>query len=197
MNAMENPPVWLDENDFCLYAREYTPNAGYQESQTNDLILNFKKSVERRGKREWQYKEEAIHRFASELSVIIGNEEFIVAPIPCSMCSNDPLYDPRLDQTLSLLKSQYNNQLEIIHPIIRKETVPAKHASTGRRNPSLDLQSLEWVGSEAEETPELIVLIDDVITTGSTFKACKTLIQSNIQNCKVAGIFWARSVWRY
>ena len=56
---------WLTEEDQCFYLGEYTARQGYAYSATNNLILNFKKALDRRHKREWRYKELAIQQAAA------------------------------------------------------------------------------------------------------------------------------------
>ena len=39
-----------------------------------------------------------------------------------------------------------------------------------------------------------IVLIDDVITSGAHFAACKRKIRTNYPNMDIVGVFWAKSI---
>ena len=50
----------LTDADRCFFLGEYTSGAGF--GHTNSLIGNFKKPVDRRGRPEWHYKEQAIAR---------------------------------------------------------------------------------------------------------------------------------------
>ena len=45
----------LTADDACYFIGEYTARQGYSYSPTNNLILNFKKSVDRRHRREWHF----------------------------------------------------------------------------------------------------------------------------------------------
>ena len=51
---------YLSEGDICYFLGEYTAREGFSFSATNDLILNLKKGVDRRGRPGWRYKERAI-----------------------------------------------------------------------------------------------------------------------------------------
>jgi len=66
--------------------------AGFTFSQTNDLIQNFKKPVNRRHLAEYRYKDIALRTIAAALREAI-NEEFLaevtVVPIPPSKCKDD------------------------------------------------------------------------------------------------------------
>ena len=56
----------LTPDDDCYYLREYTSHKGSGASDTNNLILNFKKEPDRVGRPEWRYKEEAVRQLAAE-----------------------------------------------------------------------------------------------------------------------------------
>lgn len=40
---------------------------------------------------------------------------------------------------------------------------------------------------------DLIILFDDVLTTGSHFRACKDLLQEQFLNARIVGLFIGRS----
>jgi hypothetical protein len=63
VDALSRPDhYYLSSDDTCYFLGEYTAQKGYAFSATNSLIINFKKSVEKRGKAEWRYKEHAIQQ---------------------------------------------------------------------------------------------------------------------------------------
>jgi predicted amidophosphoribosyltransferase len=45
-----------------------------------------------------------------------------------------------------------------------------------------------------QDQKQNIILVDDVITQGAHFKACKTLLQQEFPNSKIKGLFIARTV---
>ena len=68
LDELNLPDHWyLDATDECYFIGEYTAGRGYSHSSTNQLILNLKKSVDRRGLAEWSYKEAAIRQAAATL----------------------------------------------------------------------------------------------------------------------------------
>lgn len=78
---------YLTADDLCYFLGEYTARGSYQESNTNSLIYNFKKSVEKRGEYQWRYKEQAIRQSAEAFRRAIKAEWFDTAtliPIPPS-----------------------------------------------------------------------------------------------------------------
>jgi predicted amidophosphoribosyltransferase len=60
-------------------------------------------------------------------------------------------------------------KLVVEWPIESRETVTAAH-SGGSRDPVEIMDNFDWTGFENEE-PETLVVIDDVLTTGSHFRA--------------------------
>jgi hypothetical protein len=191
INIIQNPPCWLLPDDVCYYAREFTKRGGYQASETNQLIYNLKKSINRRQHPDWYYKQQAIEKFAKELSLMLTRQHVVMC-IPTSKPKNHPLYDSRLDDVLSKLV-QYNPKIQVVDPIVRTDAVVAKHEG-GPRKPSIELKSLQWKGLILTNIPSLIILIDDIITSGSSFKACQNLILENVPTTRVIGVFWARAI---
>lgn len=59
--------TFLSPDDECYYLGEYAARVGFAFSRTNNLIQNLKKPVDRRGRPEWRWKEEAIRTFGREL----------------------------------------------------------------------------------------------------------------------------------
>jgi len=190
IDIVENPPVWLEDEDCCYYARDYISRGGYGASEANQLITNLKKPTKRKGTLEWPHKIRAIKQFALELSNAL-KDGVTVTSIPTSKKREDPDYDPRLEMTLGVLAKR-RKKIIIEFPIIRRETIQAAHHG-GKRNPNMIYKSLQWVGFK--KVPEHIVLIDDVITSGSHFKACQRLIMEHHPEISVSGLFWGRTVW--
>ena len=48
---------YLNDIDICYFIGEYTARKGFAYSNTNNLILNFKKTRDRQGRPEWCYKD--------------------------------------------------------------------------------------------------------------------------------------------
>ncbi len=186
-------PVHLKDSDRCYYAREYLPEGGYQASETNQLILNFKMHPSHKDVYRWRYKREAAKQFAHELALFLPRNGCI-ALIPTSRPYEHPEHDPRFYLMLAEL-IPLRSDLAVFEPVIRAVTCQALHMG-GKRSPQDLLQTLGWQGFEAAAVPDRLFLIDDVITSGSTFRACKSFLHQNCPNLDVVGAFWARSVRR-
>lgn len=63
---------WLTDEDRCYFLGECAARQGYAYSPTNDLILNFKKPADRRGRTEWRYKERTFRRAATAFRSALG-----------------------------------------------------------------------------------------------------------------------------
>lgn len=191
LEIVENPPVFITADDECYYARDYISRGNYKDSEANQLVSNFKKHPKYRGTASWRYKEQAINRFARELAAAIV-QNVSVAAIPPSKLPNHPEYDSRLSDCLVLL-GQLRSDLVIEKPFTcRESTVPSHHGG-GRRIDDI-VANLEWHG--LSPGCRTLILIDDVLTTGAHFKACKRIVAREAAEVRVAGVFWARTVWR-
>jgi hypothetical protein len=56
---------YLMADDACYFLGEYTARKGFAFSPTNQLVLNFKKSLVKRGSQQWKYKEQAMGQAAT------------------------------------------------------------------------------------------------------------------------------------
>jgi hypothetical protein len=95
---------YLTPADDCYFLGEYTARKGFAFSATNQLILNFKKSMDKRGTAQWRYKDRAIGEAAAAFRAALTGEWLDIAtliPIPPSKAKTDPLYDDRLVRMLN------------------------------------------------------------------------------------------------
>lgn len=185
---------YLNEEDECFFFHVYLANKGYSFNEYNQLIGNFKKKLDRKGQYDWRYKQEAILKVASLLR---GTLEAIknpvtLIPIPPSLCKTDEMYDDRMLKALNIASTGLAN-ITVSDIISLRKNRESSHSGTKPRLSPLQLQELLTL----EETPSIktndIILIDDVITTGSQFKACKGLLINNYENINVTGLFVART----
>lgn len=124
---------YLDAQDICYYAGEYTAGEGHAYSETNQLILNFKKSVDKRGTAQWQYKERAILQAAAIFRAAIkADAEITFVPIPPSKAKSDPLYDDRMLQLLqAVCRGRHTANYQLDESLA--EPAPPDHFCRGRR----------------------------------------------------------------
>lgn len=178
-----------------LYARIYTPRAGFEHSETNQLIHNFK--IPRSETHRLDFKQKAIRKFVEELTVLFqksGKEPITLIPIPTSKAKEDPDYDDRLEQVCIRLEKEIS-KVRFVPLIERHRSATASHLTTEHRNLEELSQSLKV--NEAllpkVETNSTLVLIDDVVTSGAHFEVCRKLLGKLLPNQKIAGVFWAKA----
>ena len=182
---------YLDAQDICYYAGEYTAGEGHAYSETNQLILNFKKSVDKRGTAQWQYKERAILQAATIFRAAIkADAEITFVPIPPSKAKSDPLYDDRMLQLLQAVCQ--GRHTDIRELVVQRESAAAAHLSDTRPTPDELVANYQLDESLAEPAPQTIFVVDDVLTTGCHFKAVKQVLEQRFPEARIVGLFLAR-----
>ena len=187
---------YLSEDDICYYIGEYTSQKGYSYSDTNSLISNLKKDVDRKGRPEWRYKGDAIIRAAVAFREALDEKALralTFVPIPPSKCKSDPLYDDRLTQILHLMGS--GEDLDIRELVFQSVSTEKSHLLEERPRPEEIVSRYSVDESLAEPTPNCIAIVDDVLTAGSHFKAMQAVLGSRFPTTHIVGLFIARRVW--
>lgn len=186
---------YLSPEDTCYYWGEYTARKGYAFSETNGLIINFKKSPMRRGRPEWRYKEQAIARAASIFRDAIREDalpQITLVPIPPSKATDHPEYDNRMLQMLQQIERGRNADIREL--VVQTKSVEPAHDTDIRPRPDDLVANYEIKESVAEPAPQTIFLFDDVLTTGCHFTAMKRVLNTRYPNVPVVGLFIARRV---
>lgn len=185
----------LESTDHCYFFGEYTGRQGFNHSEMNQLVWNFKKPMEKKGKTGWHYKGEAIKR-VSELLITTDSwpklKECMWVPIPPAYKKEDAGYDDRVIQVLQKLEE--GGGLRDIREILSEKTTREQSHIGARRTISDHLSNLVVDQSLLQPKPGTIVILDDVITSGASFKAAQILIRKEFPGVPIAGIFIARNV---
>lgn len=190
---------YLEENDKIWCLGEYEPKNN--DCSVNSFIHNLKKPVDRKGTHEWAYKINAISSVANNLSTHIlsnpgtGNNIYWV-PIPPSKMITDPLYDDRLIQILhtmiSNVRAHYQNHF-LANVLTQNSSRVASHISDERPKPE-ELMALYQLSQipNFNEDKDIIILFDDLLTTGCHFKAASSKILEMYPKTVIKGCFIAR-----
>lgn len=184
---------YLAPEDDCFFFGEYTARAGYGHSSTNQIITNIKKKPNLQGTAQWQYKVRDMQRVATAIRGAINPQSYgtvTLVPVPPSKLRNDPEHDPRMAQ-IARLVSPTADVRELIQAVCAR---PPQHESEQRLQPHELMATLQVNEATCIPAPQNIILIDDVITTGCSFVACRTLLRARFPNIPVWGIFAARRV---
>jgi predicted amidophosphoribosyltransferase len=187
---------WLRGDEGCYFLREYTPGVGYKASDTNSLISNLKKAPDRRHLPEWKYKLRAIAQVAQELARSLPPDwiaEAAFVPVPPSRTPKHKLYDDRMSDVLASLEKLLDRQLDIRWLLRQTEDREPAHAQGNRLGPGQLEGILEIDEDQTKPEPKLIVVVDDVITTGAHFVAARNLLKHRFEGVQVRGLFVARS----
>jgi predicted amidophosphoribosyltransferase len=118
---------------------------------------------------------------------------FLLIPIPPSKCKSNPLYDDRLEKVAKEI-----SQLDSVEyfPIIdTKNDSQASHQSQEHRNPSTFYQNMVVNRTllTIYKPGNILVLLDDVLTSGAHFTAALRHLRENFIEPEVMGVFWAKS----
>ena len=182
----------VGKDDYCFYAREYKISEGYQGGETNSLVLNFKKKPAQKNTASWDYRVKAVRKFASEIKTIEFTKKHTIIAIPESCKKGDLGYTNRFEDLFAELNG--NAHLEFDFPIQNENTVPSAHSGKGSRDPNKIIQNYSFKGFKAGGSPENIIILDDVITTGSQYRAVCNLLRNNNCTGDIIGLFWAMSI---
>lgn len=197
-------PSNLSFEDICLFYLTYTPRGGWQESEANSIVYNYKIPIRdlRKNSDRQYYKDEANNYYVEAIvqlistltvsNVPISNYKVGVLPVPPSKTPNDPDYDNRTSRTAQNVCRRTGftlcEEIETANPIV------ASH-SGGTRNPDTIKQTLRRT-SDAANACDWIFLVDDVLVSGAHFAAVKTLLQETGFRGGIIGLFLARSIER-
>jgi len=183
----------LNDGDECYFVGEYTPRAGFNHSATNQLISNLKKKSSTRGTFQWKYKVQAIQDAAAALASSLNHASFgscVFVPIPPSKLPDDAEYDDRMVKVCRAIHPTANVQ----ELITLGEARDAAHENDTTRDPAVLRAKLRVRTSILETLPRIVFLVDDMLTTGCSFRACKDLVLQHAPESRVIGLFISRRV---
>lgn len=198
LTKVDVPFDYLTEGDACYHYGEYASDGrGYKASETNRWISNLKKKpTAPPGQLYW--KEQAIAYWARILRELMPHancQNLTYVPMPGSKPVGHPDYDPRLQAVLA--RYAIGSRGIDIRPVLRQTGArAAQHEDGGRLTPQELAQGME-VDPTQLTTPlrPLVIVFDDVLTMGASFKAAQSLIQPLPGVQDVRGVFLARTVW--
>jgi hypothetical protein len=186
---------YLTPEDDCYFLGEYTARQGYAFSATNQLILNFKKSMDKRRTAQWKYKERAIGEAAAAFRQALNKEWLDTAtlvPIPPSKAKTDPLYDDRVLRMVQAIRPEPRPDIREI--VEQAASMAAAHEQQNRPRPEDIEANYTVVEARRNPVPRVIGLFDDVLTTGAHFRAASGILGRTYPGVRIVGLFIARRV---
>ena len=189
----------LVPKDHCFFFGDYSGREGFNYSDTNSLIWNFKKDLRKKDKsKEWYWKEKSITDIANLiLSTKLWDKlkKCLWVPFPSSKLKTDPDHDDRLMRVLQLLK-QRETSLDVRELLFSKCSREAAHVSGKRLNVKEHLENMVFDHTQTSPIPKNIVVFDDVITSGASYKAAQIILEKEYPDAVIVGIFIGRSVYK-
>jgi predicted amidophosphoribosyltransferase len=183
----------LTRDDKCYALREYIARGGWQAGETNQLIMNLKKTLDRRGKAEWRHKVLAIHQAGTELRGAMNAKWLdgaVLVPMPPSKATGDNGYDDRMLQVVCVMREGTGAQVrEILRQ--RASTTP-HHLQERSRDVDALVENFTVDETCCEPPPPRIAVVDDVLTTGAHFCAARRVLSRRFPTTPVIGLFVAR-----
>lgn len=191
---LERPDHWhLQPDDKCAFFGEYAARQGYTHSDTNQIIANLKKKPELKNTGQWPHKVRAMAKVSLSIARNLtpdglSNSTFV--PMPSSKTKQHPQYDDRMAQVVRGIGANIDMR-EILATITDRDPM---HESSKRRDPEELEKSISVDQSLITKKPNRILLIDDLLTTGCSFKVCSKIIRQVWPDIPIVGIFVARRV---
>ena len=195
---------FIEPDDVCLFYGTYTVShqlnergekiPPYKLGPINNLIYNFKMPVRYKGQKRYWYKEDAISTIARILyGEFKGLNGITWVPVPPSKDKTHPEYDDRL--TLALKEFQRLDPSVDVRNLVRQiDSRKAMHEGEEHRSAKLLYDHYQLQQELLTPKPDIIAVFDDLLCTGSSFKAIQRLLKESIENIQVIGVFVARRV---
>ena len=188
----------LTPADECYFLFEYTAHKRYDYSATNDLISNLKKKPGSSNIAELRYKAGAIRRCAAYIAAAVSRDnlpDWTIVPIPPSRHRSDPAHDDRMLRVCKLLDAP--RALDIRELVAQSQSTVAAHEAEAGQRPSVDdlLAIYQIDESLAQPAPKSILIVDDVLTAGTHYRAMHTALSRRFPGVPIHAMFIARRVF--
>lgn len=207
---MENQFSHVKKADKCFYLMEYTIGGSYEESRVNSLIFNFKMKHPYLEDR-IQHRTRAIKIFSKDLSEAVSKilnkyseKRINISFIPTSKLETDENYSNRFEKVCAQLKrkkiqNQSLSDLVSFHQPIKLKEARKKASQSKERRDDKYVKNFKSKFSWEEfpnKEPEVLIIFDDVIRTGSQYRAFKefSLEKMKAEPQEIIALFWAKAI---
>lgn len=186
----------LHGRDQCYFYMD-RQRGGWDKSEANQLIFNLKKGPERKGCADWHYKADAIERFATDVARLLDRFSWrdmrpLLVPMPTSKRRIDESYDDRIVRVSQ--KASMLSGIDCLEAFDLEVSVAPAHFGGSRSVGDIE-NNLILLGKSALLCEyDVCLLLDDVLTTGAHFRACKEKLIERFPDLIVIGVFWAKQL---
>lgn len=205
---MEPQKRWtkIDRSDLGLLAALYSVPCFYYlihtdegfEVPSNQKIINFKiklEDIEKTPSRAY-WKNMAIDELSSELACWLNDVSeslkqwgnVALVPMPTSRPQSHRYYDSRLVQ-LCEKAARINGLVRVENIFDLKQTLKPSHEGGPRDVPTL---KSNIIVSQPEYPLNVVILVDDLLTSGSHFTASTMALTEQFPDVAIVGLFLAR-----
>lgn len=186
----------LTGRDQCYFYMD-RQRGGWDKSEANQLIFNFKKRLKRRGCPDWHYKTEAIEKFSDDVARLLGRFAWrgrrpVLVPMPTSKCRSDDAYDDRIVRVAQ--KASEKSGIDYHEVFDLGDTMVSAHFGGTRSVGVIQDNLILMDGAYRLCDYDVCLLVDDVLTTGAHFRACKEVLQNEYPQMIVIGVFWSKQL---
>ena len=190
----------LSIEDICVYFGEYTPTGesgkpAWSLSKANNRVSNLKKPPSTKGTTQWAHKINTIKSLGGLIRRNLeGNDlqSLTFVPAPPSKTKDDSDYDSRMLQVAKAIGNDMDAR-PILETVLSR--IPASLSENSRSVDGIKANTrIDESEVELRPVSKTIIFIDDMITTGATFVACKSLLIERFGNVQVYGLFIVRRV---
>ena len=200
--AVREEYSYIEVEDTCFYLWERMSNLwssgkcpDYTQYPVNSLIANLQISPALKDSQPTRYywKDRAIKYAAEALAAVIPdvwreiNPAFV--PVPPSKTKDHPEYDARLTLTLKSVRPKLRDIRELI--VLNGGGFDSKQKGLRPDERALHYSIDEDV---SDPEPRVIVLVDDLLTTGCHYKAVGSVLKRRFPEVAIYGLFLARAV---
>lgn len=187
----------LTTDDTCYYLFEYTSHRGYTFSSTNQLISNLKKKPSTSGQLGYHYKAGAIAKCARQFGAALNPDwlaDATLVPVPGSKVRGHPDYDDRIERVCLAIRQP---PVDVRLLVFQTQTTVASHEVDDGERVTVDelLEVYSIDESLTMPTPRAIVIVDDVLTAGTHYRAMHVTLSERFPNVPIVGLFIARRVF--
>lgn len=187
--------------DACFYYLRRTSEGWSVPS--NQRIINFKHDPKeyKNNPTVWSYKLEEIEAFAQDISswlnsyfmseVIKASGNVALVPMPTSKPRVHPDFDSRLVDLCSRV-CQLDGRVRLENILDVKEELKPSHHGGSR---SVDYLINELMVYKPSQPLDVVILVDDLLTTGNHYAACSTALKQCFPDIATIGLFLARQTY--
>jgi len=192
----------LVEDDVCYFFGEYIAGGKWDASPTNNLIWNLKIDVAQHPQRR-HHKISAINESIEQLAPAVSQESMskvTVVPMPGSKPLGHAAYDDRMIQVMNGWGARVGPAFDGRPVLVTRHERGAQHSAAAKgvsRATVAEMAATLTLDPAYLATPlrETVVLLDDVFTAGTSFKAAQSILMQRPEVKRVCGLFLARTVW--